>query len=100
MNATMVLLPSATSRTPTLIPVVHFSTTHLLFQAHLAITGCTRSCTWKTVDEAVSASGLEMKFCFVTSSIGYMRRHDLRFQRLVVPLGLLLCSGLVLVSIG
>jgi hypothetical protein len=100
MDAAMVLLPSAASRTPTLIPVMHSSTSHLLFQAHRTIVGCTRSCTWKTVDEAVSASGLEMKFCFVASSMGYMRRHHLRFQRLVKPLGLLLRFGLVLESVG
>jgi hypothetical protein len=86
----LLLLPSAASRAPTVLPMVQSATTRLLRVAHLAVVCRTRPCTWKAVDEAVSASSLKRELCFVTSSVSYVRCHDLRLQGLVELLRLLL----------
>jgi hypothetical protein len=58
-------------------------TTHLLIQAHLAVTCSTGACAWQPVDKAVATGSLECHLCFVASSCGNMGCHDLRLQCLV-----------------
>ena len=85
---TALLLPSTAPRTPTKVSVVRFTTTGLLRHVHLTVVGRSGPRARKAVDEPVSTSSLDRVRRLITSSMSYLRCHDLAFQLLVVRLGL------------